>query len=103
MRQRRRNSGLDEQERQEWLHVESHLPPYRIGRFGQIMEWSRDIDDPKDSHRHVNHLFGLHPGHTMSPVTTPELAEAAALRWITEETGQPVGDGLETEPVGAPA
>lgn len=69
--------GLDEKERQEWLHVESHLPPYRIGRFGQIMEWSRDIDDPKDSHRHVNHLFGLHPGHTMSPVTTPELAEAA--------------------------
>ena len=28
------------------------------------MEWSKDIDDPKDEHRHVNHLFGLHPGHT---------------------------------------
>jgi alpha-L-fucosidase 2 len=25
----------------------------------------------------VNHLFGLHPGHTISPVTTPELAEAS--------------------------
>lgn len=41
------------------------------------MEWSTDIDDPKDEHRHVNHLFGLHPGHTVSPVTTPELATAA--------------------------
>ena len=46
-------------------------------RSGQLMEWSVDIDDPKDEHRHVNHLFGLHPGHTVSPVTTPELAKAA--------------------------
>ena len=53
------------------------LAPYRIGRYGQLMEWSQDIDDPEDHHRHVNHLFGLHPGHTLSPVTTPELAEAA--------------------------
>lgn len=41
------------------------------------MEWSKDIDDPKDEHRHVNHLFGLHPGHTLSPITTPDLAKAA--------------------------
>lgn len=69
--------GLDEEERSEWLSVERALPPYRVGRFGQLMEWSRDIDDPDDHHRHVNHLFGLHPGHTLSPLTTPELAEAA--------------------------
>ncbi len=69
--------GLDEEERSEWLSVERALPPYKIGRFGQLMEWSRDIDDPDDHHRHVNHLFGLHPGHTLSPLTTPELAEAA--------------------------
>ena len=41
------------------------------------MEWSKDIDDPKDEHRHVNHLFGLHPGRTISPITTPELAKAS--------------------------
>ena len=41
------------------------------------MEWSRDIDNPKDEHRHTNHLFGLFPGTTISPVTTPQLAEAA--------------------------
>lgn len=69
--------GLDEEERSEWLSVEKALPPYKIGRFGQLMEWSRDIDNPDDHHRHVNHLFGLHPGHTLSPLTTPELAEAA--------------------------
>jgi len=27
-------------------------------------------------HRHTSHLFGLHPGHTISPITTPELAQA---------------------------
>ena len=69
--------GIDKKERKQWEHVLANLTPYKIGRYGQLMEWSVDIDDPKDEHRHVNHLFGLHPGHTVSPVTTPELAEAA--------------------------
>ena len=69
--------GVDKEERKQWEHVLANLVPYQIGRYGQLMEWSVDIDDPKDEHRHVNHLFGLHPGHTVSPVTTPELAKAA--------------------------
>ena len=69
--------GVDKKERKQWNDVLSKLVPYKIGRYGQLMEWSTDIDDPKDEHRHVNHLFGLHPGHTVSPVTTPELATAA--------------------------
>lgn len=69
--------GVDQAESAQWQDVLRHLPPYRIGRYGQLMEWSRDIDDPKDEHRHVNHLFGLHPGHTVSWTHTPELAKAA--------------------------
>lgn len=69
--------GVDTKERKEWENVLKHLVPYKIGRYGQLMEWSKDIDDPKDKHRHVNQLFGLHPGHTISPVTTPELAQAS--------------------------
>lgn len=69
--------GVDKKKRKQWNDVLSKLVPYKIGRYGQLMEWSTDIDDPKDEHRHVNHLFGLHPGHTVSPVTTPELATAA--------------------------
>ncbi|MEG1004873.1 MAG: glycoside hydrolase N-terminal domain-containing protein [Bacteroides sp.] len=69
--------GVDSKERKEWEQVLVNLVPYKIGRYGQLLEWSTDIDDPKDEHRHVNHLFGLHPGHTLSPITTPELAQAA--------------------------
>ena len=69
--------GCDKGERKRWEEVLNHLAPYAIGRYGQLMEWSRDIDDPNDHHRHVNHLFGLHPGHTISPITTPQLADAA--------------------------
>ena len=76
---------VDAGERAQWEDVLQHLAPYRIGRYGQLMEWSEDIDDPSDEHRHVNHLFGLHPGHTISPVTTPALGKAA--RVVLEHRG----------------
>ena len=76
---------VDETARKQWQTVLLHLPPYRIGRYGQLQEWSEDIDDPNDHHRHVNHLFGLHPGHTITPSTTPALAKAA--RVVLEHRG----------------
>lgn len=69
--------NCDSELTKEWLNVLNNIQPYEIGRYGQLLEWSKDIDDPKDDHRHVNHLFGLHPGRTISPITTPELAEAS--------------------------
>ena len=53
------------------------LYPYHIGKHGQLQEWFKDWDDPADKHRHLSHLFGLHPGSQISPVRTPELAAAA--------------------------
>ena len=75
----------DTKDRHVWEQALKHLAPYKIGRYGQLMEWSNDIDDPNDQHRHVNHLFGLHPGHTISPITTPELAHAS--RIVLEHRG----------------
>ena len=49
----------------------------KIGAWGQLQEWPEDRDDIRDEHRHVSHLFALHPGRQISPVTTPDLAEAA--------------------------
>ena len=53
------------------------LPPLRIGSKGQIMEWNKDWQEFEPTHRHVSHLYGLHPGEEITPHGTPELAEAA--------------------------
>ncbi len=60
----------------EWKNKLNNMYPYQIGRYGQLQEWYEDIDTYGDQHRHTNHLFGLHPGSTVNPITTPELAEA---------------------------
>lgn len=52
-------------------------PGLRIGSWGQLQEWKDDWDDRTDEHRHVSHLFALHPGRQISPLTTPQFAEAA--------------------------
>ncbi|KAL0921796.1 hypothetical protein M5K25_008905 [Dendrobium thyrsiflorum] len=54
------------------------LPPTRISRDGSIMEWAKDFEDPEVHHRHVSHLFGLFPGHTITVEKTPDLCKAAA-------------------------
>jgi len=53
------------------------LYPYRIGKKGQLQEWAEDVEEVDPHHRHLSHLFGLHPGRTISPLTTPKLAQAA--------------------------
>lgn len=59
------------------LNAREKLYPYHIGKFGQLEEWFEDWDDPDDKHRHISHLFGLHPGTHILPDVTPELAAAA--------------------------
>ncbi|WP_153799778.1 glycoside hydrolase family 95 protein [Foetidibacter luteolus] len=53
------------------------LPPMHIGQHGQLQEWLDDIDDPKDNHRHISHLYGLFPSNQISPYRTPELFSAS--------------------------
>ncbi len=53
------------------------LAPNQIGQHTQIQEWIHDWDDPTDKHRHISHLYALHPSNQFSPFRTPELAEAA--------------------------
>lgn len=57
--------------------IRKRLPPMQIGRYSQLQEWMQDLDNPKDQHRHVSHLFGLYPGKQISPYNTPELFDAA--------------------------
>ena len=53
------------------------LPEHRIGKHGQLQEWMEDYDEPEPGHRHISHLFALHPGTQISIRRTPQLAQAA--------------------------
>lgn len=55
------------------------MPPFRIGRYGQLCEWREDYGEPEQDHRHVSHLYGLYPSDLISREKTPELAEACAV------------------------
>jgi alpha-L-fucosidase 2 len=55
----------------------ARLVPPRIGRHGQLQEWMEDFEEPEPGHRHISHLFALHPGHQITLHGTPELAQAA--------------------------
>jgi len=55
----------------------SRLAPVQIGKYGQIMEWNEDYEEVDPGHRHISHLFALHPGTQISMTKTPELAKAA--------------------------
>lgn len=53
------------------------LPPMQVGQYGQLQEWLEDLDDPKDNHRHISHLYGLFPSNQISAYRTPALYNAA--------------------------
>jgi alpha-L-fucosidase 2 len=53
------------------------LAPTRIGSDGRVMEWLTEYKEPDPQHRHISHLWGLYPGHEITPTATPDLATAA--------------------------
>lgn len=55
----------------------SKFYPYQIGKKGNLQEWYFDWNDEEPKHRHQSHLFGLFPGDHITPLKTPELANAA--------------------------
>ncbi|MDF2719493.1 MAG: hypothetical protein K0R28_6418, partial [Paenibacillus sp.] len=69
--------GLDDDFRAELEKSLVKLPEPSIGKHGQLMEWAVDYDEPEPGHRHISHLFALHPGEQITVRGTPELAEAA--------------------------
>ena len=57
--------------------VRPKLAPTSIAADGRIREWSRDFAEAEPGHRHMSHLYALHPGREITPAGTPELAAAA--------------------------
>ena len=67
----------DKNLRKQIQEAKDRLLHFKIGRQQRLQEWYEDYDDVEVHHRHISHLFGLHPGSQISPITTPVLAKAA--------------------------
>lgn len=69
--------GMDQDFQKLLIEKKKKLYPLHIGHKGNLQEWYKDWEDIEPQHRHVSHLFGLHPGRQISPISTPEFANAA--------------------------
>lgn len=68
--------GIDAEFIVQLQDVLAQLMPLRIGKHGQLMEWSEDFDEAEPGHRHISHLYGLHPTNQIT-ASTPEFFAAA--------------------------
>ena len=87
--------GVDPDLQQQFEATRLQLPPLKIGSWGQLQEFTHaDLDDPKNHHRHVSHLYALYPGDQITPWKTPELFAAAKVSLLArgdEATGWSLG------------
>lgn len=52
------------------------IAPYQIGSQGQLLEWDEEYEEPEVHHRHISHLYPLHPGREFTLEKTPDMAQA---------------------------
>jgi len=69
--------NVDGDLRDKWTQILQEIPPFRVGRFGQLQEWLEDYEEGEVGHRHLSHLFAVFPGQQITLDRTPELAKAA--------------------------
>jgi len=71
--------GIDPDFKKRIEAARDRIRPPQIGKAGQLMEWGGDWDLNSDDmdHRHISHLYPMHPGHQITLLGTPELAAAA--------------------------
>ena len=70
------------------------LPPLRIGKHGQLMEWLEDFEEAVPNHRHTSHLIALFPSGQITPRATPDLAKAARTT-LARRLSQPNWEDVE--------
>ena len=70
--------GEDAEFRAELVSALERLAPLQISeKTGRLQEWVFDYDEPEPGHRHMSHMYGLHPSCQITLRGTPELAAAA--------------------------
>ena len=74
--------GVDEPFRDKVAAARKRLAPLKVGKHGQLQEWLADLDNPRDTHGHVSHLYALYPSRQITR-DTPKL-QAAAKTTLTQ-------------------
>jgi alpha-L-fucosidase 2 len=69
--------GIDKDLRDEFENKLSKIAPDQIGKYGQLQEWLKDVDDTSNKHRHVSHLWAVYPGDEINWEKNPEFMKAA--------------------------
>ncbi len=69
--------GINDSFVKEVTAARRNLAGPQIGSDGRLLEWNEEFEEPEPGHRHVSHLFALHPGRQISVSRTPALAAAA--------------------------
>ncbi|MFG1862933.1 glycosyl hydrolase family 95 catalytic domain-containing protein [Microbispora bryophytorum] len=69
--------GTDASFRSQVLAARDRLPPMKVGSRGNIQEWLSDWVETEQNHRHISHLYGLHPSNQITKRGTPTLYNAA--------------------------
>jgi alpha-L-fucosidase 2 len=77
--------GVDQDFAAKVTKARARLVPPQIGSNGSLQEWTDDLAQMEDKHRHFSHLYGLYPGNVISAKRTPELVDP--VKKVLEQRG----------------
>jgi alpha-L-fucosidase 2 len=77
--------GLDQEFAADVADARLRLVPPQIGKDGTLQEWTEDLEQLEDKHRHFSHMYGLYPGNVLSIKRTPLFIDAC--KAVLEQRG----------------
>ena len=69
--------GFSSREQGKVQEMLAKMPALSVGKNGELLEWRKEVSEPEPGHRHLSHLYGVYPGHTLTREKTPGLFHAA--------------------------
>jgi len=83
---------IDEELRTQLVAARAKLPPFQIGKHGQLQEWLDDDEEALPHHRHTSHLLSVFPFDQITPERSAALAAAVKVS-IARREAAPYEEG----------
>lgn len=68
--------GADRKQCEKWIEIRKRLPRIRIGKNGELLEWTEQLTEAEPGHRHFSHLVGVYPIDIINKKDTPDIFNA---------------------------